>query len=352
MHGLKTRATSRVPRSSAQLEVFIRRVHRRWLVWRALERTAVGLFGGCIFAAILYPILLWRAEPTMPMILAALGLGAACGLTFALKSRPSVLDAAIEADRQLKLHDLLASAISLTDKANDEWSAAVIVMATAKCASIAPRDVILNRFGARAWGGIGLSAAFLLTLGILSTNPIITQAVARVQGKPIVGSSFDRENRERSVVTGGSQQAMKKISDEPGSDDHSMIPTPSSNESNPTASASKKPADGSNGSGAGRSTTDSKQNQTEQLSAAASNVSRAGAKQAGAGGSANANASQGHDLSGANVKAQSDQSARPWKSSDWSASRRQALEDIHDGKTPAAYHDLIRDYFNRDSVDH
>lgn len=332
-----------------QLDTFVRRIHRRWVIWRALERGGIGLVAGCVFAAVLYPILLWRGQPAMPMILGALGLGTACGLIFGFKSRPTLLDAAIEADRQLKLHDLLSSAISVANAKADEWSAAVITMAEARIQSLAPRDVILNRLGARAWGGIGLGAALMLTLGLLSTNPIVTQAVARVQGRTIDGISSMPQNASQGVAS-RSKPPMQKRADEPSSEDHSVIPAPSSNESNSTATASKKPGDASNGAGAGRATTDAKVHPAEEQTASASNASTAG-KQPGAGGPANPSAPQGRDASGSSVKAQPGQSAAPWQSSDWSAARAQALQQIHDGKTPAAYHDLIRDYFNRD-VDH
>jgi hypothetical protein len=100
-------------RSSTDLQSFIRAIHRRWVIWRAVERGGVGVLVGCALAAVLYPILLWRGEPTMPMIVGAIGLGALCGLLFGLHARPTRLDAAIEADRQLKLHDQLSSAISV-----------------------------------------------------------------------------------------------------------------------------------------------------------------------------------------------------------------------------------------------
>ncbi len=337
-------------RSSIQLETFIRKIHRRWVIWRALERGGIGLLAGCVFAAALYPILLWRGQPAMPMILGALGLGTACGLILGLKSRPTVLGAAIEADRQLKLHDLLSSAISVGNTRADEWSAAVIAMANARTQALVPRDVILNRLGARAWGGIGLGATLMLTLGILSTNPIITQAVARAQGRAFDGASSNPQTTNEGIAS-RAQPPTKRMPDEPASEDHSIIPAPSSNESNSTASTVKKPGDASNGTGTGRSTTDAKSKEVQQRSASSSNASRIEGNEAGAGGIAKSNAPPGHDASGSSVNAQPRQSPTAWQASDWSTSRTQALQQIQDGKAPAAYHDLIRDYFNRD-VDH
>jgi hypothetical protein len=56
----------------------------------------------------------------------------------------------------------------------------VIATADARCRTLAANDVILNRFGGRAWGGIGLAAALVLTLGLMSANP--RPSVARATG--------------------------------------------------------------------------------------------------------------------------------------------------------------------------
>ncbi|HTL28498.1 MAG TPA: hypothetical protein VL282_04735 [Tepidisphaeraceae bacterium] len=337
-----------------QLDTFIRAIHQRWVIWRALERVAIGVLVACAAAAILYPILVWRGQPAMPMILGAMGLGALCGAIFGLKSRPTQLDAAIEADRQLKLQDLLATAFSAARglAGTDEWHATVIAMAEAKCRAIAPRDVILTRLGVRAWGGIGLAAAFLLTLGILSTNPVVTQAVATAQGRSV--AKPDSVANPPAESRGFMQTTPSRNANpgEPSGENHSQIPTPTDSQASSANASSNKNGNTSDGTGGGQSKTDTKLESHLPSSASPSNISNDSASRTASGGAASAHPTNGTEKTGANMTGQTGTSTPPWQSITWSSARQQALQDARDGKTPATYHDLIRDYFNRDGVDH
>ena len=59
-------------------ESFVRAVHRRMVVLRALERVGICLLGGCVILLILMPILIWRGQATLELVGAALGAGANC----------------------------------------------------------------------------------------------------------------------------------------------------------------------------------------------------------------------------------------------------------------------------------
>src|SRR3954467_2446253 len=107
--------------SAPHFEQFVRAVHRRLAVVRALERAGIGALAGCVVAELVLPLLLWRAEPppgpggiSAPTgAPAAMGRarGAAAGRWWGVGGRPSRLSAAMEADRQLGLHDLLGTAV-------------------------------------------------------------------------------------------------------------------------------------------------------------------------------------------------------------------------------------------------
>src|SRR5688572_7381765 len=109
-------------RQTSNLHKFLRRVHRRWVLLRALEAAGVGAGIGCASALALVPVLLWRDQPALGVASLLIAVTAAAGLLFGLTRRPTLLAAAVEADRQLALHDLLASALtSRAAMSSDDW---------------------------------------------------------------------------------------------------------------------------------------------------------------------------------------------------------------------------------------
>ncbi|MGB7157634.1 MAG: hypothetical protein WBD40_06185, partial [Tepidisphaeraceae bacterium] len=91
---------------------FLRAVHRRWVVLRAAESVGISVLIGSALALLVLPILLWRDEPAMPLVLATIVIAAMCGLVAGVIRRPDVMSAATEADRQLGLADLLSTALA------------------------------------------------------------------------------------------------------------------------------------------------------------------------------------------------------------------------------------------------
>src|SRR5205823_8030664 len=83
-------------------ESFLRAVHQRMVLLRALERMGICVLAGCVISLILMPILIWRGQATFELLAASLGTGAFAGLVWGIASRPTRLTAAVEADRQLK----------------------------------------------------------------------------------------------------------------------------------------------------------------------------------------------------------------------------------------------------------
>src|SRR4051812_43296543 len=93
-----------------RLASFLIAVHRRLVVLRAAERAGICLAIGCALTLPLVAVLVWRGQSAGPLAVGALTLAAVVGLTWGFARRPSVIDAAAEADRQLGLADLLATA--------------------------------------------------------------------------------------------------------------------------------------------------------------------------------------------------------------------------------------------------
>src|SRR6185312_16176939 len=123
-------------------------------------------------------IAIWRSVPISPLVAGSLLLGAAAGLLLGCVNRPTADDAASEADRQLDTADLLSTAYSVRHS-SDPWAAAVRISANQWARRTNPSAVILNRLGARAWGGIGLATMLLVVLSFFPTYAVPTQAAGR-----------------------------------------------------------------------------------------------------------------------------------------------------------------------------
>src|SRR3954454_7289371 len=169
-----------VPHSGSDLDRFLRRVHRRYVALRAAEGLGLGALAGCGVGLVSLALLWWEGRAALGPSAAAVAFGACVGLAWGVARRPRLLDAATEADRQLGLADLLGTALTaghhLVNDQPDPWAASVLAAAKARCRTLAPSAVALNRLAARAWGGIGLATALLLTLAMLACSPADSRA--------------------------------------------------------------------------------------------------------------------------------------------------------------------------------
>ena len=124
-----------------KLDRFLDRVHRRWMLLRLLERVGFSILISSIVAAILSIVLISRGESALAMTGICLAIGILIGAVVGWLMRPSLFDAAVEIDRQLKLSDLLATALSVrqsqtvvSDSIDGQWSATIIALAESRCA--------------------------------------------------------------------------------------------------------------------------------------------------------------------------------------------------------------------------
>jgi hypothetical protein len=349
------------------LDRFVRALHRRLLLLRLLEATGLGALAGCAVGGILIPLLLWRGVSAMPPTLVALFVGAAGGMTWSLARRPSPLQAAVEADRQLHLADLLATAVTVAPRPRESdrdadaapWLQAVIAAADEACRRHAPSQVILHRLGGRAWGGIALAASLVLTVAALTTQE--PAARASLGPSPLVR----RGNGPTTHVTEGMQQAATAArapqrSRSPGAGPESEGNRPpaggvSNTDDSPGAAASDggrstgSPDDAGSGGGTGRARTPS-ENPLLPPAAPSPASPQAGSLPGtgGAGGSATRPA-EGGRASGGTVAPDGARTHKPvpWESPAWPDDGRRAGEAIQSGQVPDARRDLVRDYFER-----
>ena len=144
--------------------VFCGALRRRMTLLRLIERVGVAVAISAAVALPLIGLIAWRGAGAMLPTLLCLGLGVLAGIAWGVSSAPSMLEAALEADRQLQWADLLASALFLRAAPSDQWRRAVLVDADRRCSGLSPSTVLLRRLTPQAWSGIALSITLVLAL--------------------------------------------------------------------------------------------------------------------------------------------------------------------------------------------
>src|SRR4051812_4054023 len=88
------------------LSRFLHAVHRRMMLVRALEGAGAGVAIAAGLVLILAVLLLWLGREAMALCAVSLVVGPIIGALWPMWRRPTVLAAAVEADRQMNLSDL------------------------------------------------------------------------------------------------------------------------------------------------------------------------------------------------------------------------------------------------------
>jgi hypothetical protein len=337
------------------------------LLLRVLEATGLGALAGCVLAGALIPLLLWRGVSTVPPTLAALFVGTTSGMLWSLARRPTVLQAAVEADRQLDLADLLATALTVAPRPRESdrdagaapWLQTVFTAADEACHRHAPSQVILHRLGGRAWGGIALAASLVLTVATLTTQE--PAARASLAPSPLVGRSIGPTTH----VTQGMQQAATAArapqrSRSPGAGPESegnrpSVGSASDTGDSPGAAASGggrstgSPGDAGSGGGTGRARTPSENPSLPPLAPSPASPQAGSLPGTGAAGGSETRPAEGGRASGRTVAPDGTRAHKPvpWESPAWPDDARRAGEAIRAGQVPDARRGLVRDYFER-----
>jgi hypothetical protein len=314
---------------------------------RVAENAALGLLGGCAAALPLVLILIWRGLPTMPLAVASLAAGTLVGLFWTLIHRPTKLASAMEADRQLESADLLGSAL-LIGNSKGPWSDAVVAEADRWCAMHSPSAVLLNRLGARAWGGIGLATALLLVLALLPIVPspglagsgdvsLIPEEGGSSNSQPVPFSrrtpaQLEPEDLQPSRIAGAAEDAQKieqqsssgrarrSLSDQTAGQGRGESHSEARNQIGPTA---LQPVGG---------TPDKSNTGRAAVGGADPSAGPGRRPELGAGGLTAANSSRG---------------VPPWRSDHWDSDVDRANQAVQFGEIPDQYRDMIHGYFDR-----
>ena len=343
--------------SSGSFQRFLGRVHRRFVLVRALERAGLGFLGGCAIGLPLLAIAIWRGLSAESLALTAGCVGTATGLLWGCITRPSRLAAAMEADRQLKSADLLSSAMAASARADDPWAAAVVAAADRWAALHSPSAVLLNRLGARTWGGIGLAAALLAAIALL---PIYASpSNAGQDGTSLVNLLPDESASSISGKTSPGSRARRSPAQQEPEDvhpgriaaaDHDAAPQ---NENSSQFSDTPDRRSGAmigNAQGTGESHSQANHQQRldkPEKATSGLNDSAGGSTAAGLG--RGVDRPRGRGAASGDVAGAADASSQipPWNSPHWLSDVEHARQAVQSGQVPDEYRDMIRGYFDR-----
>jgi hypothetical protein len=319
---------------------------------RTLERVGICILLASLVDLLLLPILLWRGESaTLPFTFITLACATIVGVLWGIARPPTRLATTSEADRQLDLHDLLSTALTL-HAADDPWAQAVLASANATCATLSPSSVVSAHFGARAWGGIGLATALVLTLAMI---PVETSATRAETEAPLpISGSVDRPHQsskgnEAAVSTHSPTRARPAQSEAESEEWKSTVPEEtgvSSGRASDNHRTNVAAAPNGAGNGIGETRTSRSPN-TPLVPGDVSAKQSSGTEHSAAGGAGTESPGNSDRAAGLRSSSKGYDHPLPWSSDSWPADRAAAIKSIETGEIPPTYRDVVRDYFDQ-----
>jgi hypothetical protein len=335
-------------KSQSPLDRFIGAVHRRMVVLRFMECIGIATLVAMLGAG----ALMARAQNRISLVLGALAIGVFAGIVWAIARIPNRFAAALEADKQLDLADLLATATTATTAevaGNDLWGRAVVMMAEQRCRSLRPSEIVVARLGIRGWTGIGLVSSVILAMGLVNSgarsihassdgsafvNPAEILRTDANRGWTNASSMRETNNDDRAGIREGRFGETSQVNDS-ASDSLKAISS--------SGVGNYGDANGSTG-GSARSRETVAVNQTLNTQTVGREAARGGELSGGAGG-VNNNSAGTDDRAGVRGGPSQSISSPPWRSGQRPAAREAGFESLRLNRGPDAYRDLVRDYF-------
>lgn len=330
---------------------FVRAVHWRMGVMRALEGLGMGVLAGGLLGIFVMGVTLWRGEMAGGVGLGVMGASGLIGATWGVMRPPNLLSAAMLADQQLALKDLLSTALAAQDRA-DPWAGAVVAMADHRCRSLQPRQVVLNRLGARAWGGIAVTALLCVSVAVMA--PSATPSMASDSRLAFVSpDELDRLAARTDAAGQRSPAPPRPRSVEPdrptgitaGVDDPAQGEQNGDAVDSPHRTEIANPEGAGGGKGQTQASADPDRLTVPPLGDAQAPVN--GDAHTASGGAARDGSAGIQPPTGLHISAGSSAPVAPWDSDQWGISRSQAIDAIERNQIPGAYRDLVRAYFER-----
>lgn len=362
--------------TSPNLDRFVAAVRRRLLVAGALEHAGLGALAGSILGGVLILLMLWRDQSALAPTVGAIVVGSLVGLLWSLTHRPTAHAAAAEADRQLGLSDLLATAVTVASRPRESdnaagaepWLRTVLAAADAACRRHAPADVILRRLDARAWGGIALSAALAVTLAGLTTQS--PRAVAHsghraeislhTPARPLPASPAERaaamlvdsQKAGRSVGSSDPTSGPERAPD-PAESRTTDAPESAADAATPRRASPGGASDPGTGDGSARAAASPPPQSPTPSRGAPATIDDTHTPRGplAAGGSGRASTTAPHSgpsaPSGTSGTVSTAPPPPPWQTDTWPADARRAAAALDTGQVPPSHRDLVRQYFDR-----
>jgi hypothetical protein len=262
----------------------------------------------------------------------------------------------MEADRQLRLSDLLGTALSLPRDRHDSMEATVLAIAEARCRSVSPSAIALNRLGVRSWGGIALAGALVAGLGLFGGQ---TPASSAQASGPKTWQEIEREQDQANNTHISASPDLRRAHPGRGGDDDDHSSGSSQSEDGNTSTA--KTSASNNGAGS------SEQGTGAGTAVSASKGGDGAHKAPVTGGNTAGGANTGHTAAGGGSAATSEGTAADgssggatagtskarhvpvWRAQGWPAAQDAARDALRGGRIPDSYRPLVRDYFDRDA---
>jgi hypothetical protein len=334
---------------------FISAVWRRIVLVRIAESIAIATAVASLAGLALTPILWWRGESALPMALAMLLLGGISGLVWGISRRPTRFQAAVEADRQLNLHDLLGTVhlLSRDSATNDVWKETIAFISDNRCRTLRPSAVVVNRLGLRAWGGVGILGALLLTMGLFTARPISVNAASSSSESnsivspqniqpPVALTNQSSQVATRPPGTGGTDDISNR-----GAEQNQSADTSHDSLSPPNAAQNHSTAGSDSSAGGGAAITHSAQPPLEMPTSSSADIAITHPGQI-ASGQSDSHANIPGDSNSATASENANHQTPPWTSNLWPKDSAAAQTAINTGHVPDSDADLVRDYFRRD----
>ncbi len=345
-------------RQPATSQQFIASVRWRMMLIRILESIGIACAVASAAGLSLLPIFWMRNQSGLTLAEAALILAAICGLMWGISARPTPLEVATEADKQLKLDDLLATLLSIhrqpsNDFTTPQWMRTLEAIADQKCQGVKPSSIIAARFGLRGWGAMGASAGLLITLAMLTSTQNPRSVIASEPAEP--ASIANNIHQSAEVTANNPTPAARPAGTSPLTEDSNRAADPETNDASPAAKQGSipknlpGPSGQTTGAGSGTAVTHAEVNSPKPVFQGNGSTDRAvGGTVSTGNGPANTAGDAAQAAGGSVAPHSSANRPAPWISPDWPANSVAPNTAVRAGSIPDEDADLIRDYFKRD----
>jgi hypothetical protein len=328
---------------------FIAAIWRRMVWIRIAESVGISLAVASVTGLILTPIMWWRGVDPFSAIAALWGPGFVVGILWGISRRPSLMEAAVEADHQLDLHDLLGTMLRTDTAADAVWGESLAAFAEERCRGLRASAVIVNKIGLRGWAGVGILGLLVMAVGMLTSRP--SEVTAAPTGLAAGWEGLGEQKANENSI--GLAKAVDRPPGPGGVDDlgrrMAMGLNEGSSQQGGAGMDSSRNVGAGAGSGAGKATTPAGANTVAPDRRVALNAasSRFGEAADGTGTSDTKTKMPGENHSNF-ASSVAGRNAAPWSASGWGNDRTAAESAIQAGEVADGDADLVRDYFRRD----